>query len=283
LRALITADYDFNPEDFYGYRLAVVESFRQWGIHPKGMRSMSIEALLWPTGEAAMESAGIKMAPEEMRSLFVDQRRVQSVDWKKRGHARTLILRPWNLESDRYKTWEGVDNNSVVLWDWLMNGMGRKLLPALGLDRSSSAPQTVFRSRRTKLPRVEVHSVRTALRRSPRGATVTDLVVEITQRRRGYFDLEKQRRKDASASALKESDPGDFRYRAGCTVLIDPVTMRVRRVIRTSGTISDDIQLERVRSFLADGGLEPDNAFWLARDAIAAKEPFALLHRHMEA
>ncbi len=282
LRALVTADYDFNREDQFGYRLAIVESFRQWGIHPHGMRSMSIEALLWPTGEAAMEEKHITMEADDMRSLFIESRRIESNRWKRRPKAIVSILKPWNLESDRYKTWQGVDENSAVLWAWLMSDTGKKLLPAFGLDIRDNAAPTIFRSQTTHLPAVEVHSVRTALRRSPRGATVSDLVVEITQRRRGYFDENVQQQKDSPKSTFKPDDRGDFRYRAGCTVLIDPVTMRIRRVIRTHGTISDDAQMRSVREFLVGGGLSPGNAFWPAHRAMTASEPFALLHKHGE-
>ena len=128
---------------------------------------------------------------------------------------------------------------------------------------------------------MEVHSVRTALRRSPRGGTVSDVVVEITQRRRGYFDKARQLEKDTHAGPPTENDY-DFIYRAGCTLLLNPVTMEVRRVIRTRGTIADNRALERVRRFLADGGLPPPNAFWRARDVVNAREPFALLHRDGE-
>ena len=58
LRAIVTAETDFNPDDSGGYRLAFVESFRHWGIHPEGRRSMSVEGLLWPTGDEVEEEAG---------------------------------------------------------------------------------------------------------------------------------------------------------------------------------------------------------------------------------
>jgi hypothetical protein len=77
-------------------------------------------------------------------------------------------------------------------------------------------------------------------------------------------------------------DEGDFRFRAGCTLIINPVTMEVRRVMRTAGTIADDVQLERLRRFLTEGGLDPANAFDSARSALRAREPFALLHRDEE-
>jgi hypothetical protein len=176
---------------------------------------------------------------------------------------------------------KGVEQNAAALWAWLVNGPGRKLAPAIGIELNNAIKNrnTIFRSQTSQgTLAVEVHSVRTALRRTPRGATVSDLVVEITQRRRGYFDAKLQ-------AAMDKGEPDekyDFRYRAGCTLLIDPQTMNVRRVIRTPGTIADNDQLERVRRFLT-GELKPNNAFDRARSAMTAREPFALLHREGEA
>ncbi len=287
LRAIVTADADFNPDDTFGYRLAFVESFRQWGIHPQGMRSMSVESLLWPTGEAAEEAAAVRLDREDLRSLFTEDQAMDDPEQATTRRARRSTsvgkrLKPWSLESDRYETWEGVDANSAVLWHWLIKGKGRKLTRTFGLVlEDENPPPTVFRSRtdRSRVA-VEVHSVRTALRRSLRGAPSTDLVVEITQRRRGYFDAGKQEKLDQGRAA--PADDGDFLYRAGCTLLINPTTMEVRRVIRTPGTITDNAQLKRVRRFLTDGGLEPGNAFDFARQALHAREPFALLHRDEE-
>ena len=36
LRAIVTADYDMNPVDRENWRLAFIESFREWGISPRG-------------------------------------------------------------------------------------------------------------------------------------------------------------------------------------------------------------------------------------------------------
>ncbi len=286
LRAIVTADYDLNPDDPSGYRLAFVESFRQWGINPKNMRSMSVESLLWPTGDQAMEEHSVTIDNAEMNELITQDRAVHDLDQPlspSRRRGQKLRLQPWNLESDRYKTWEGVEKNKAALWAWLVKGSGKKLAPAIGivLDGAAKGKASIFRSRTTGEFAVEVHSVRTALRRTTRGATVPHLVVEITQRRRGYYDADVQRDVDKGKVKLKDGDNGDFRYRAGCTLLIDPQTMAVRRVIRTAGAIDDNDQLERVRGFLT-GELEPTNAFEKARAAMAAREPFALLHRDGE-
>ena len=277
LRAIVTADHDLNPDDPFGYRLAFVESFRQWGIHPEGMRSMSLESLLWPALEAHEDVKALFMEAQSMDSPEQMAQFKRSVSGKP-----AAPLSPWNLESDRYTTWEGIDQNGAALWGWLMKGKGRSLLHKIGLvTEADNPPATVYRSSSTNTVSVEVHSVRTALRRGPRGGIVSDVVVEITQRRRGYFDKDVQKAKDASPVPLADDDL-DFKYRAGCTLLLNPVTMEVRRVILTRGTIADDRALERVRRFLVDGGLPPADAFYPARSAFDRGEPFALLHRDAE-
>ena len=49
LRGIVTADYEMDPDDSWGYRLAFIQSFRSWGIHAKNVQSMSALALRWPT------------------------------------------------------------------------------------------------------------------------------------------------------------------------------------------------------------------------------------------
>ena len=47
LRAVITADVEMVPNDEKGYRIAFLEAFRARGIYPQGVRSMSVDSLLW--------------------------------------------------------------------------------------------------------------------------------------------------------------------------------------------------------------------------------------------
>jgi hypothetical protein len=278
LRAVITADYDLNPDDVHGFRLAFVESFRQWGIDPEGMRSMSVEGLLWPTGD----EAGIRLEREHMTSLFTQERPVEAEEVGHFRPAKTfkrhMARFSWDLESDRYKTWEAIEEHSASLWAWLMKGPGRPIAEPVGLVVDNAAPPTVFRSRTFQTPAVEIHSVRSAARRTQRGGIVTDVVVEITQRRRGYLDEDVQAEKDKPGTAFGPQENGDFRYRAGCTLLMNPKTMEVRRVIRTPGTIADNAQLARMRRFLTQKS-DPFDAFQSAARTLLDREPFALLHR----
>jgi hypothetical protein len=279
LRAVVTADLELNPDETL-YRLAFVESFRQWGVQPRGRSSMSVEGLLWPTGEEAMEEAGGTLSRRHIRKLFKNTPSTPSAPTAPTSRSLPGSL-SWTLETDRAEAWEAIDDHAEILWKWLIKGEGRSMTGAFGLvleNSSPAPPPTVFRSRTMAGEvAVEVHSVRSAIRRTPRGASVTDLVVEITQRRRGYFDRDKQKAMDTEGALPGPNDKEDFIYRAGCTLLIDPIEKKMRRVIRTPGTIADDAQLERVRLFLSEG-LTPGNAFDSPKDVFNSREPFALLH-----
>jgi hypothetical protein len=113
---------------------------------------------------------------------------------------------------------------------------------------------------------------------------VTELVVAITQRRFGWLDANQQRKIDGDSrpgAAERAAANSDFRFRRGCTVLIDPSTMEVRRVIRTAGTVADDGLLENLRAFLTGEDPDPPNAFAGLRHGPDQDddESFARLHR----
>jgi hypothetical protein len=177
------------------------------------------------------------------------------------------------------------------VWRWLIQGKGRKYADAFGLlldDPDPSRPQqTIYRNEWGE-PSVEVHSVRTALRRDSRGAVLTDLVIEITQRRRGYFDPKDQEQADRGPPIDPDMD-GDFKFRTGVTIVIDTTKNVFRHVIRTAGTIAEDAELEMVRTYLTGDAGPSVSAFEGVRTKRlrapnhgSLDEPFALLHRHAE-
>ena len=183
------------------------------------------------------------------------------------------------------------DRLRADLWKWLRDGdtFGRDYAKIFGIVIDDhDAPPTVYRSQGG--PAVEVHAVRPALRRTVDGSVRTDLVIEITQRRRGYFDPQEQRKRDDRADPLSQQlETADFTFRAGCTVLINPRSAEILRVIRTRGTIANDEELARVRRFLVGETGIVGNAFdaGLAESRrkigkTVRNEPFALLHQLLE-
>ena len=127
-------------------------------------------------------------------------------------------------------------------------------------DFNSATPYTI--------PIFDVHSVRLARRTGPNGMELHQLIAQITQRRRGYFDEEEQARVDREGSC----DEPDFWFRGGATVIVDLRNAQVQRVIRKR--IDDDERLIQQRSFL----LEDELALAIVSDDGAAQEPFAFMH-----
>lgn len=280
LRGAVTADLDYAPEDEGGFRTVFTQSFQEWGIHPRGITTVGPDALAWPRGEDLLRdliAAGVTQDDEASRRHYL---KMQFLD----------AAGKWNLESDRYCVWKTFDNVRKKLWSWLYHGdnYGRDYAKLFGLVIDpNEAPPTVYR--KNGVPSIEIHSVRPALRRSVNGSVRPDLVVEITQRRRGYFNPAEQREMDKSKNELSPRKKGDFMYRGGCTIFIDPATQEIRRVIRTMGTISDNAELERVRRFRAGETETSGNAFdaglfpsLRVASAGLRNEPFALLHHGME-
>jgi len=120
---------------------------------------------------------------------------------------------------------------------------------------------------------VEVHSVRTTRRAGPDGQDIRQLVIEVTQRRRGYIDPEVQARSDNPQPGDPTLPEEDFIFRGGATLIIDLREYKLRYVIRKS--IHDDIRLDVQRRLL----LAPEG-LGFTYNCGSGDEPFALLHRH---
>jgi hypothetical protein len=254
LRALVTADADLVPDDDLNYRLAVIEAFARRGIYPPDVRSLSVENLLWrePAG-------GFQLDDEQF------------------GMARHLTLLSGVPTADREELFRRMHDDARLVHEILLSAA---LPPGfdrfLGLALGPGAPSTIRRSADDR-PRVEVHSVRPALRVGPDGQSQADLLIEITQRRFGYLDEKVQSKVEAKAAGAALPTP-DFIFRGGCTLLIDMKTGRVRYAIAKD--ILAESRLRQQRDYRAQ--VAGDRALELTYQESTngqAGEPFAVLHR----
>jgi len=269
LRALITADLTLVPYDRRNYRAAIIDAFRARGILPHGLRGLGEDSLRWQ--EPANELPAAALAP-----LF------EAVE---HAHGAGDVASPlrdlvelWTLDHDRREIWRaarrlrGRLQRVIGGWpaDWARQELHLLLDP---VDLPS-----VFRDESGR-PTTEVHSARVARRRGPRDEEVVELVVEITQRRRGWDDPDRQTAIDGGAVPLAEDDHGDFRFRSGCTLLIDLGSRRVRYAIRARGPITDNRALSAQRRFRAEAGPGLRMTYLGDRSGrLRELEPFAFLH-----
>jgi hypothetical protein len=176
------------------------------------------------------------------------------------------------------------DSKEDRKWERLL---GVKMLPILPGDKTPRSIKTKkgiwpfpkvwrdadkFRTAGNHLiPVFQVHSARIAHRIGPNGDELHQLIAQITQRRRGYFDREEQERVDREG-VVGDSEP-DFWFRGGATIIVDLRDGQVQRIIRKR--IDDDRRLDEQRSFLL--GDEVALAM-VTDDCGVSAEPFAFMH-----
>jgi hypothetical protein len=303
LRALITADVDYNPADPYGYRVAFIESFRKRGIYPSHVRNLSEESLIWyqPEDDEVLSKIfdyhfQVALITRQVVVSRVQDRRetIYSIDGKTRADIKNRVLSALGLQAlennlPRYQkedVQEPVRKRRTVSQEAAFEALERSLNMTLRLENQPKSIFTVKLRRIDTQEEVEiadfdVNSVRLAYRIDWSGRPRTDLVVEISQCRRGYLDAGTQQAVDCG-----DLDPGehpqDFVFRGGATLLIDVDTGKVRYVMHKS--VASNRRLGIQRRYLSEPesslaytyfGNAQSNYF---RAGAVDREPFALLH-----
>ncbi|UVK35815.1 hypothetical protein LHFGNBLO_006029 (plasmid) [Mesorhizobium sp. AR10] len=250
LQAIITADADLYPADEHNYRTAVMQSFSLFGIRPRAARNVSLEGLLLQAGDASLGEA----VPPGMQADL-------------------------DNEIDRKAAYERMEDNARKVHEWLARPERAGLLEAMGIVTGTreKVPGTV--SIKKGRPVFEVHSVRAALRRGSKTNLVPDLVIEITQRRAGYFDKKDQKAADDAKPTGDAAGKGDFIFRRGCTLVVNQQTRNIRWVARTHKNICDDGELDALRQFLLSNPVSVQNAFHGPVAPGRVSNPFAAVHR----
>jgi hypothetical protein len=181
---------------------------------------------------------------------------------------------------------------------WLdSNSDGLNVNKCLGILTSGSTHQSIPRSAENggapPRPKFEIHSLRPCLRIGPDGQQCSDLVIEIVQRRAGFFDPKDQARVDRAAKPwafskdehaktkrpLVPNGGPDFWFRGGSTLIIDQATGSIRYCIGKSILDDGERRLGRQRAFARGGGFASPAATYFGS---SDRNPFALLHSDHE-
>jgi hypothetical protein len=149
LRAIVTADFEHDPIDGHRRRVAMAEAFRRYGIVPEGVRTLSVDGLLWrPT----------RAAPDENEKVLLSILR----KW-------TSIIDLWSLSGDRRVLFDKMAKHRAALHTYLRN---KKVM------LSGIRPDI----------KLEVHSIRPSIRTDWEGRPSFQWIVELTQRIPQFFD-----------------------------------------------------------------------------------------------
>jgi hypothetical protein len=238
LRALITADAEHVPDDRYAYRVAVVEAFTKRGIVPgesdaeaEGMRSLSADSIRWATVAPSDLGRGqrkhyeaIVQALGRYADACVYLKRREELFTVTRDHRRRL--------------------NGLFLAAFTESKAFRV---GLGLDEG----------------RLEVHTLRRAMRARPNGRVEPEVIVSLTQTRRVRAD--------------KATGTPPHRMLGGATLIVNLADSTLPRY-RIVKAIGDPERQAAAGRFQAANVEDPLRGLYLApRD-----DQFALLHHLAE-
>ena len=300
VRALITADVDLVPDDTRHYRVALISALRDWGIYPRDVRVLAVESLRW-TPLRDQEPLHIRDQEPLARQKLLEELLPSAPVLRAITNATGFIPYDHDTATDRvalselaqkYVMSEQTEQGSnpsqrrrheflrerqfaAQLHDFL-KGKARRLSgpeldaikDALGLDLRET---------------FEVHAVRPTTRVRADGRTKTELLILMTQ--------SATRQLPADEGNQDDIDPADadtamyYRFRGGCTLLIDPESGLVQYVIAKS--VGAEGRRRRQETFLLSR---------LDREGVAARgrygvwenaeekrkvpqEPFRMLHR----
>jgi len=298
LRAIITADTDLVTNDPMRYRIAFVEAFRKRGITVPGCISMAPDSLLWDEPDLS-ETPEFGVAggnPEEglsnvfsellaslKLSISLGPMHASSVHGASGGGRRNLreaavgviqrnqlLIHEWFKEDSAFdEGWEKLVGMRLLAFDDPRRKAPLTNVPTLWTGKANENGEY------SKVPKFEVHSARIARRAGPEGQETHQLIIQMTQKRRGYDDPIDQEKADAGNPDLLARDP-DFWFRGGATIHIDLRDGKLIRIIRKN--VCDDKRLAAQRDFRT--GKISGQA--IGSRASANLEPFAFLHRSQE-
>jgi hypothetical protein len=153
LRAVITADYEFDPVDEQHRRVAFAEAFRRYGIVPDNVRTLSVDGLLWrPTADA----------PGEDENIVLKLVKKWAVD-----------IGSWNVSRNRKELFELMREKRAELHGHIEHQVDRENAVLSGID-----PALKF----------EVHSIRPSMRIDWDEQPRLQWVIGLTQRIEQYLD-----------------------------------------------------------------------------------------------
>ncbi len=243
LRALITADRDLVTNDPGGHRLAFIDAFRQHGIYPRHLKTLSDESLAWNDAEQDVQDyEKIAQLGKKLHGFYSNMNRT----WDRKGRWKAMRVQRGQLHD--------------LLQDKFWDGIGDQQLQALtGLDFDITKERKGY-----DVVRFEIHSISPVQRQRPDGTVLNQVVFSILQNR--PLDWEK---------------PDEKLIYGGCTVIIDldkndgqgAIRYLVRKPLH--GQEGEDGRITKARAYFKE---QANTSLAATYGAEMNDEPFAMLH-----
>ena len=214
LQALITADTDLSPEDNNGYRVALIDAFRAWGIFPDRVKTLSVYSLRWfPPDLTTKEIKAMNM----MAAYIKEDVRVIS-----RLTNRKLIAGKYkDLQRKLHQLLESP--GTIAKKEWAASKLTEKdwdgYLKKIGVMRNNKPYEVPYNDGKLEFeqsPKLEVHNVKHAFRMGREDRQLEQVIISLTQTHR-----------------VEKGEYRGFKFRSGCTMVVNILNdeMKVEYII----------------------------------------------------
>jgi hypothetical protein len=175
LRALITADLDSSPTDQNGYRLALIEAFRSWGIFPDRVNTLSVESLQWAKADifTARERKVLKYIGTFLKDKVKEIVDISNAEANNRKEIYILSNKAQSLFHSLL-----LDNNAEQFPEKVWASFLRKLGLTNKVQVFHYGDEEITTE---KVPLIEIHKIRPAYRIGREGKFTEQVVVTLTQ------------------------------------------------------------------------------------------------------
>lgn len=197
LRALITADLDSSPRDSNGYRIALIEAFRSWGIFPDRVNTLSIESLKWSTPDQPKQEK--KVLDYIARFLKDRMRNLLDISSLEKNNMRDIYEASRTIQKELHDLL--IQKKRAVLGEKAWSSFLQKL----GLTDKTlqfTYEGELITSKGTAP--IEVHKVRPVYRVGREGKLVEQVLITLTQTFR-----------------ITEGSLAGAKFRGGCTLILN--------------------------------------------------------------
>ena len=274
LRAIITADCDLVDSDDKNYRLAFIDAFKRRGIYPKGIKTLSVESLRYPSVQMTTELKSTMGLITNFLKNYGRDLKFQNDRKQIYNNTRAKI----EGDSDQ----DGL--HRLVYYTKRTEVFGK--LMGIILDQNFQEfginPGSYSKVDGKKVPSFAILNLREVAQVGPTGKKVNNIVFTVLQTARLDF-------KDDGTYMAKVGESSDMKFRGGTTFIFDLDDKELRYAIsKPLSSPNDPSKLDEDRlmkqyKFQYDpemnGMSEMEKYFDINRFSDLS-EPFALLHNH---
>lgn len=198
LRALITADIDAAPMDDNGYRIALIEAFRSWGIYPDRVNTISEESLCWgkPDNFTSEEKTALKFIAQRLKQWV---KPIAELSGEDKDNRKLIYDLSREAQAQLHDILIGKKQRIFGPRAWA------KFLQKFGLTYQPIQFEYAGEKYSSQTaPLIEVHNIRPIIRIGREGTIVEQVLVTITQTFRA-----------------NKGDLADAKFRGGCTLILN--------------------------------------------------------------